>query len=123
MTIYERINSLTVWCVICFLFSCSSVDNNNYASQLYWDFDHKLQFRKTQIDKNNYHLEIIPNDNVKFNGLATLLIRYSYKICGGYHYQIKVLAGVEDFTDIKSRPNYIQRTLIADVKCSTIENN
>ena len=121
MSIYKRINSLTVWCVICFLLSCSSVDNNNHASQLLWDFDHKLQFRKMQIDKNNYHLEIIPNDNVKFNGLATLLIRYSYEICGGYNYKIKVLAGVERFTDKESKPNYIQGALIADIECLTKE--
>jgi|GEM_PF-4035873 len=121
MTIYKPINYLALLLIMSVLFSCSSIYNGNSVEPLQWDFDHKVQFRKIQLDEYNYHLEIMPNDKVKFDSLAALLIRYSYEICRGYNYKIKVLSGVELFTEKMSSPNYILGALIADVECSTKE--
>tara|TARA_B110000881_G_scaffold107520_1_gene94330 strand:- start:1145 stop:1486 length:342 start_codon:yes stop_codon:yes gene_type:complete len=102
--------------IITQLMSCS------YASEtpsgtLEWDFDHKLQFRKTQIDERHFHLEIIRMPKTKFSQLSVFLLRKSQALCGEYGYQITMLSGVEGFLDKKALPNYIQGNLIAEVAC------
>ncbi len=118
MNIYQTVKFCVGLCIVGLVLGCSSTENQSKGYQSQWDFDHKLQFRKTKIDDHNYHLEIIPNDKIKFNRLATFLIRYSYKICGNYGYQVEILSGVEGFIDKKASPNYIQGSLIANVECS-----
>jgi hypothetical protein len=85
------------------------------ASQ--WDFDHQVQFKQTKIAEQYYLLEVIPNQKVNFDRLASFLIRKSYRLCGGYHYQIEMIKGIEGFDDKKAMPNYIFSSLTAKVKC------
>jgi len=101
------------------LTGCANFDtvkaNNNGAAQ--WDFDHDVQFRQTKLTTNHYQLEIIPNNKVGFERLATFLLRKSYSLCSDYHYKIEMIQGIEGFDDKRAMPNYIFPSLIAEVEC------
>lgn len=60
---------------------------------------------------------MISNNKVNFERLATFLLRKSYSLCGGYHYKIEVIQGIEDFDDKRTMPNYIFPSLIAKIEC------
>ncbi|PHR83542.1 MAG: hypothetical protein COA59_12030 [Colwellia sp.] len=99
--------------------SCTSLDTtiNNDSSTSWWDFDHNIQFKQTKLASKYFQLEVIPNNEVGFERLATFLLRKSYRLCGGYHYKIEVIQGIESFDDKRAMPNYIFPSLIAKVKC------
>jgi len=102
------------------LTGCANFDtvkaNNNGAAQ--WDFDHHVQFRQTQSANKHFQLEVIPNNKVSFERLATFLIRKSYSLCGSYHYKLEMIQGIESFDDKRAMPNYIFPSLIAKIDCS-----
>jgi hypothetical protein len=82
-----------------------------------WDFDHNVQFKKTKLSDRHFTLEVIPNNKVGFEQLATFLLRKSYSLCGGYHYKIEMIQGIEGFDDKRAMPNYIFPSLIAKIEC------
>jgi hypothetical protein len=89
--------------------------NNNGTTQ--WDFDHHVQFKQTKLAEQYYQLEIIPNHKVKFERLASFLIRQSYSLCGSYYYKLEMIEGIESFDDKDAMPNYIFSSLTAKVEC------
>ena len=99
------------------LMSCASQAPEQNEGVLEWDFDHRLQFKNTQIDDRRYHLDIIRMGETTFTQLSVFLLRKSYRLCGEYGYQIKMLSGIEGFLDKKSIPNYIQGNLVAEINC------
>ena len=101
------------------IISCTSLEKSvsNDGSISLWDFDHNIQFKQTELAYKQFKLEMIPNNRVGFERLATFLLRKSYRLCGGYHYQIEVIQGVEGFDDKPAMPNYIFPSLIAKIKC------
>lgn len=101
------------------IISCTNVDTskNKEGSTTYWDFDHNIQFTQTKLADKYFQLEVIPNNKAKFHQLATFLLRKSYRLCGGYHYKIEIIQGIEGFDDKRAMPNYIFPSLIAKVKC------
>ena len=101
------------------LSACSTLDTKKTSKRgtTQWDFDHGLQFRQVKITTNHYQLEIIPNNKVNFERLATFLLRKSYSLCGGYHYKIEMVRGIEGFDDKRAMPNYIFPSLIAKIEC------
>jgi hypothetical protein len=99
------------------LMSCSSQIPDRVTAVPEWNFDHKLHFRKTKIDNRRYHLEIIRMDKTDFSQLSVFLLRKSFRLCGEYGYQIKVLSGIEGYLDKKTMPNYIQADLVAEIEC------
>ncbi len=84
-----------------------------------WDFDHKVQYKKTKFDENTYQLEVIPNDKVNFERLSVFLLRRSYLICGGYGYKLQLIKGVESFDHFRASPNMIMPNLTAKIECPT----
>ena len=105
---------LSLFLSACSLFNANKIDNNGLAQ---WDFDHNVQFKQTKLAKKYYRLEVIRNDDVSFDRLATFLLRKSYNLCGSYLYQIEVIQGIEGFDDKRAMPNYIFPSLIAKIKC------
>jgi len=101
------------------LSACTNLDNDkvNDSTNSQWDFDHHIQFIQTKLADNHYQLEIIPNNKVNFSRLATFLLRKSYRLCAGYHYQLEMVQGIEGFDDKRAMPNYIFPALIAKVEC------
>lgn len=101
------------------LSACSTIGTEKLFeySNAQWDFDHGLQFRQVKITTNHYQLEIIRNNKVKFERLAIFLLRKSYSLCGGYHYKMEIVQGIEGFDDKRAMPNYIFPSLIAKIKC------
>tara|TARA_R110002050_G_scaffold219993_4_gene355883 strand:+ start:280 stop:675 length:396 start_codon:yes stop_codon:yes gene_type:complete len=87
-----------------------------------WDFDHQIQFRQTELAKNNYQLEIIPNNKVNFSRMSAFLLRQSYLLCRQYPYELEILQGIEGFDDKRAMPNYIFPSLVAKVECKAIPN-
>lgn len=84
-----------------------------------WDFDHEVRYYQTQLSKSSYQLEVVANGRVKFERLATFLMRKSYQLCQGYGYQLKVLDGVESFDHYRASPNLIMGNLKASLQCSS----
>lgn len=87
-----------------------------------WDFDHQIQFRQTELAKNSFQLEIIPNNKVNFARMSAFLLRKSYQLCRQYSYQLEILQGIEGFDDKHAMPNYIFPSLIAKIECNTKSN-
>jgi len=112
-------HTLTLLCVCITFSACSVVNTQNLLnrSAAQWDFDHNVQFRQTKLAINHYQLEIIPNSKVKFERLASFLLRKSYNLCGHYHYKIEMIQGIEGFDDKRAMPNYIFPSLIAKIEC------
>ncbi|KGJ94535.1 hypothetical protein [Colwellia psychrerythraea] len=90
-------------------------------AQTEWDFDHQLQFKKTQFDEFNYQLEVIPNNNVSFERLSVFLLRRGYLICGRYGYKLELITGVESFDHFRASPNMIMPNLTAKLECPRTE--
>jgi len=86
-------------------------------AQTEWDFDHQLQFKRTQFDDNHYQIEIIPNNKVNFERLSAFLLRRGYLICGSYGYKLELIKGVESFDYPRASPNLILPNLIAKLEC------
>ncbi len=104
--------------------ACTSIDapqTNNSITQ--WDFDHQVQFIQTNLTKNSYLLEIIPNNKINFERLATFLLRKSYSLCGSYHYKLEMAQGIEGFDSKRAMPSYIFPSLIAKVECNNNQTN
>jgi len=114
----KKTTSMILLFILCnSLIACSNLNDKNQKNSTQWDFDHHVQFIQTQLKKNSFQLEVIPNNNVKFKQLATFLLRKSYKLCGSYHYKIEIIQGIEGFDDKRAMPNYITPSLIAKVEC------
>lgn len=111
----------TVILFVCFiaLNGCAYLKNTETSSDrvIQWDFDHHVQYTQTKLSKQYYQLEIIPNSKVPFERLASFLIRKSYSLCGGYHYKLEMIKGIEEFNDQFVMKNYIFPSLTAKIKC------
>ena len=82
-----------------------------------WDFDHKLQFYKTQFDNNHYQLEVISSNSDSFYRMSAFLLRNSYLICGQYGYTLTIVKGVESVDQKYAMPNLIKSNLVATLQC------
>jgi len=104
---------------ILFFGGCSHLSHKENTSNgtLQWDFDHQVQYRKTQLEESLYLLEVVPNNEVSFDRLASFIIRKSYSLCGGYTYKLEMLKGIEEYNDKFARPHYIFPSLTARVEC------
>ena len=115
---------LTVLCSFCLLYlsACAGPSPVVFGqAQTEWDFDHHLQFKKTQFDEHNYQLEIIPNNKVSFERLSVFLLRRGYLICGRYGYKLELITGVESFDHFRASPNMIMLNLKAKLECPRTE--
>ena len=106
---------------ICLIISACSMGQISQSknANLHWDFDHQLQFRQIKLTKNSYQLEVIPNNQNSFDGMAVFLLRKSQQLCQSSHYKLEVLHGIEGFNDRIAMPNYIFPSLVAKLACSS----
>ncbi|WP_057832921.1 hypothetical protein [Colwellia sp. TT2012] len=103
---------------VLFLSACAGPSTTVLAQvESQWDFDHQLQFKKTQFDDNNYQLEVISNNKGNFERLSAFLLRRSYLICGTYGYKLELITGVESFDYSRASPNLIMPNLTAKLEC------
>jgi len=103
---------------VIFLCACSSQNITKVDSQKsHWDFDHQLQYRQTSLGEKLYRLEVLRNESSDFSNMSVFLVRHSFSMCGHYGFKIKVIQGVEIFTDSMVNRNQILRSLLADVEC------
>ena len=109
--------AISVVLLVFLLSACSSTTEGKKSGELEWDFDHKVQFKRTKLESNRYHLEVIRYSDTAFRRMATLLVRESYEICGRYGFKIEVLEGVELVDDRKATPNRIFGALKANIEC------
>lgn len=115
----KDIRNLMFFMVCTSVTGCADLITNQAASAngLQWDFDHQVQFMQTELEPHIYRLEVIRNTRVKFERLSSFLLRKSYRLCQGYHYQLEIIQGIEGFDDKRAMPNYIFPSLVAKVKC------
>ncbi len=93
----------------------SNVTTPNGASQ--WDFDHQLQYKKTELADGSYHIKVIAKYDTEFSKLAMFIMRKSLRLCGSYGFKIEVLEGVERFDQKLSFPNMLMPSLAANIEC------
>ncbi|PKG81497.1 hypothetical protein CXF85_18705 [Colwellia sp. 75C3] len=111
-------NSITTLC-FCLLVACAAPSKGVLGqAKTEWDFDHQLQFKKTEFDENHYLLEVIPNNKVSFERLSAFLLRRGYLICGSYGYKLELITGVESFDYPRASPNFIMPNLTARLECA-----
>lgn len=104
-----------------FLSACSSnLDTPNGAAQ--WDFDHGLQFSKTELEDGRILLDVVPNDKTNFDRLSAFLVRKSLQICQSYGFSLEFLKGIETFDQKESFPNLIVSHLKANLTCPSKKN-
>jgi hypothetical protein len=106
--------------VVCLLLSACTIDPNANPKGVIgsqWDFDHELQYKKTQLSDSSYQLEVIPNQKVSFERLSAFLLRRGYLICGQYGYKLELITGVESFDFPRASPNLIMPSLKAKLEC------
>jgi hypothetical protein len=108
--------SLLTGCVSLQQYNSIHVTPNGVA-QSKWDFDHKLQYKKTKLSANIYQLEVVSSYKTKFERLSAFLLRRGYLICGQYGYKLEVIKGVESFDHLKASPNLIMSNLTAELEC------
>lgn len=101
--------------VIMMLFSCASAER--ISNNVEWDFDHKVRFQQTQLEDGRYHLIVTPKSDTRFSKLATFLMRKSFEICRSYGFKMEILQGVELYNDRIAHPNFIMRSLAANIEC------
>ncbi|MEI6893512.1 MAG: hypothetical protein V5789_02535 [Colwellia sp.] len=118
LTIKQVLNRAVFFLCFFLLSSCATADKVVLGqAKSEWDFDHELQFKKTQFDDNHYTLEVITRRNVSFERMSAFLLRRSYLICGGYGYQLTLIKGVESFDTKRASPNLIMANLTAKLEC------
>ncbi|WP_019029786.1 hypothetical protein [Colwellia piezophila] len=115
----KLIRQYTLAMLCSFLFAGCAGANITMLGQVQseWDFDHQLQFKRTQFDENHYQLEVISNQNINFERLSAFLLRRSYLICGQYGYKLELIKGVESFDFPLASPNLIMPNLTAKLEC------
>lgn len=119
-TSITKISIKTLFCIISIIFisACSSQEEIPLGEvESAWDFDHKLQFHKTKLDKNHYRLEVITSKKAKFSRLSAFLLRKSYLICGGYGFTLTPVKGIESVDYKRASPNLIRANLVANIEC------
>ncbi|WP_206485009.1 hypothetical protein [Thalassotalea sp. G2M2-11] len=82
-----------------------------------YDFDHQLHYKQQRISDVEYHIEVLTDENRRFNRLATFLLRHAYHLCQSYQFNLQILDGIEQFDDRRISPNYIQPSLSANLVC------
>lgn len=116
---YKIIKILTSAVLVTLVSGCTLLEEikTGRDGTVEWDFDHNVQFRQITLTENQFQLEIIPNNKVPFERLASFLIRKSYSLCGSYHYKLEMIKGIEEFNDREAMPHYIFPSLTAKVEC------
>ena len=118
ITIKSTFHHMIYLLCVLFLAACAGSSQVHLGQvQTEWDFDHSIQFKQTRLAYKHFKLEVIPNDETDFERLAAFLLRKSYNLCGGYHYKMEMIQGIESFDDKRAMPNYIFPSLIAKIKC------
>jgi len=109
------------YCILlCLILSACTIDpnaNSQGAIGSQWDFDHELQYKKTQLSDSSYQLEVIANQKVSFERISAFLLRRGYLICGQYGYKLELITGVESFDFHRASPNLIMPNLKAILEC------
>lgn len=101
-----------------FLSACANnVELPNGQAQ--WDFDHGLQFSKTELEDGRILLDVVPNNKTNFGKLSAFLVRKSLQICQSYGFSLEFLKGIETFDQKESFPNLIVSHLKANLTCPT----
>lgn len=105
---------LIVFCLPLFIGCQNTTENRGFYE---YDFDHGVHFELTALEGGRYHVLVEAKDDIRFNRLATFLLRKSYSLCQSYGFKIEVLDGVEEFDDSVAKPNLITPSLSANVEC------
>jgi len=97
--------------------SVAAKQNSPITTQSSWDFDHKLQFKQSQLNNKKFRLEVVPNNKIDFERMAGFLLRKSLKLCQGTHYNLQIVKGIESYNDQEYFPNRLSGSLVAEITC------
>ena len=100
-----------------FLTACSNVSAEQTEMQRLYDFDEKVHYKQTQIDTNNYHLEIQSDDYPDFRNQSVFLLRHANRLCRDNPFMLKVTEGVQEYERFPTKPRAYQPPLSVFVQC------
>ena len=99
------------------LTGCLSVSAEQAEIQRLYDFDEKVHYKQTQIDTNNYHLEIQSDDYTHFKNQSVFLLRHANRLCRDNPFMLKVTEGVQEYERFPTKPRAYQPPLSVFVQC------
>ena len=99
------------------LTGCLSVSAEQSEMQRLYDFDEKVHYKQTQIDTNNYHLEIQSDDYPHFRNQSVFLLRHANRLCHDNPFMLKVTEGVQEYQRFPTKPRAYQPPLSVFVQC------
>ena len=99
------------------LTACLNVSAEQAEMQRLYDFDEKVHYKQTQIDTNNYHLEIQSDDYSHFKNQSVFLLRHANRLCRDNPFMLKVTEGVQEYERFPTKPRAYQPPLSVFVQC------
>jgi hypothetical protein len=104
------------------LTSCASSGQAGNEVLTAYDFDHQLEYKQLKLKDEVYKITVVAQQKTRFAQMSAFLLRRALAVCGHYGFKMVVLAGIEDFDQRRSFPNYISQSLQVVVECSLHEN-
>lgn len=104
------------------LISCAVTHAEVGKTEKHYDFDHEVHYHQTQIDDNNYRLEIQSDSYQHFQNQSVFLLRHAQRLCKGNSYMLKVTEGVQEYERLPSKPRPYQPPLTVLLQCETEPN-
>lgn len=111
--------SLKISSVVMLLAGCNTVYAEKGETEKLYDFDNKVHYHQTQIDDNNYHLEIQSDDYQHFKNQSVFLLRHAQRLCRGKDFMLKVTDGVQEYDRFPTKPRKYQPPLTVLLQCET----
>ncbi|MGS0537211.1 hypothetical protein [Pseudoalteromonas sp. SaAl2] len=111
--------SLTSIFIFIILAGCNTAYAEKGETEKLYDFDEKVHYHQTQIDDNNYHLEIQSDDYKHFKNQSVFLLRHANRLCRGNTFMIKVTDGVQEYDRFPTKPRKYQPPLTVLLQCET----
>ncbi|MCQ8879889.1 hypothetical protein NQT69_17975 [Pseudoalteromonas shioyasakiensis] len=100
--------------------SCTIAQAAQSETEKLYDFDEKVHYYQTQIDDNNYHLEIQSDDYKHFKNQSVFLLRHAQRLCRGKDFMLKVTDGVQEYDRFPTKPRKYQPPLTVLLQCETV---
>ena len=114
--------SLKLGSGVMFLMSCTVTHAEVGKTEKRYDFDDKVHYHQTQIDDNNYRLEIQSDSYQHFQNQSVFLLRHAQRLCKGSTFMLRVTDGVQEYERLPSKPRPYQPPLTALLQCESEPN-
>ena len=86
--------------------------------QALYDFDHKVHYRQTRLDKGVFRLSIREGNYQHFSAQSVFLLRHSARLCRDSKFNLEFVSGVQEHERFPSEPRANPGPLVAMLSCN-----